>query len=139
MKVTFKISDAEAKHLLSVMQLHSMSGDKCSREMFLELTRQYNQCREPCHPCVCEDCPCDTPEAHKFNDCVHSKPANDDCALFPIKDCKPDGKGCYMPEWMKDKMLAEYNSPPNLEKVDLGAMIGEFDRRGLVVKVRDKK
>jgi len=40
---------------------------------------------------------------------------------------------------MKDKMLAEYNAPPNLEKVDLGAMIGEFDRRGLVVKVRDKK
>jgi hypothetical protein len=138
MKRTFKLSQQECKHLISVMQIHSMTGDAQSLELFRELSKQYEQCEEPCHPCVCDDCPCDTPEAHKFNDCIHSHLENDTCVIFS-KTCDPTGKGCYMPISMRDKMLAEYNAPPNLETVDLGAMIGEFDRRGLVVKVRDKK
>jgi hypothetical protein len=43
---------------------------------------------------------------------------------------------------LRDKLMKQYQGcevTPNLETVDLGAMIGEFDRRGLVVKVRDKK
>lgn len=97
------------------------------------------KCTAPCDPCVCDDCPCDSPDVHKHNDCVHSHLENDGCVLFPIKECDPTGKGCYMPISMREKLLAEYEAPVNLEKVDLGAMIGEFDRRGLVIKVRDKK
>jgi hypothetical protein len=139
MKRTFRLSEGEAQHLLSVMQLHSMTGDHQSIDLYPKLSEQYYQCQEPCDPCVCDDCPCDDPAVHKHNDCVHSNKENDGCALFPIKECDPTGKGCYMPVSMRDKMLAEYHVPPNLETLDLGAMIGEFDRRGLVVKVRDKK
>ena len=139
MKRNFKVTEQQAKHLISVMQLDAMKGDHESIELFKELAKQYNQCEEPCDPCVCEDCPCDSPEVHKHNDCVHSHLEKDDCVLFPIKNCNPEGRGCYLPIALRDKMLAEYHAPPNLEKVDLGAMIGEFGRRGLVVKVRDKK
>jgi hypothetical protein len=139
MKRTFKLSDQESHHLISVMQLDAMKGDKQSIDLFQELMKQYNQCEEPCDPCGCSDCPVDTPAAHKHNDCVHSHLENDSCVLFPIPICDPMGKGCYLPVSMREKLLVEYEAPPNLEKVDLGAMIGEFDRRGLVVKVRDKK
>lgn len=41
-----------------------------------------------------------------------------------------------------DKLMKQYQDcevAPDRETVDPGAMTGEFDRRGLVVKVRDKK
>lgn len=139
MKRTFKVTDEQARHLVLLTQRESHSGDVASMELHNELLKQYNQCEEPCHPCMCSDCPCDTPEAHKFNDCVHSNMENDGCALFPIQNCEPTGKGCYMPVALRDKMLAQYHSPVNLSGVDIGDMIKEFDNRGMVVKVRDKK
>jgi hypothetical protein len=63
------------------------------------------KCTAPCHPCVCEDCPCDSPEIHKMNDCVHSHLENDSCVLFSIPVCDPTGKGCYFPICLRDKML----------------------------------
>jgi hypothetical protein len=138
MKRTFKLSNEESIHLISVIQISAMCGDKQTLELRDKLLQQYQECEEPCDPCTCEDCPVDTPAAHKHNDCIHSHLENDTCIIFS-KPCDPTGRGCYLPISMRDKMLAQYEAPPNLETVDLGAMIGEFDRRGLVIKVRDKK